>query len=808
MYLFESIWQDIRYAFRMMRSSLGLTTVAILSLALGIGATTAIFCVMNALILKPLPVREPGQLVEVRRSDGPDVHTYETWREIRNQQDTFSGVFAYSNQGTKFHLADGEEDHLVSGLYVSGDYFNTLGVPAVLGRTLVESDDQRGTAPVCVISYGLWQRQYGRSPNVIGRTILLNRHVVEVVGVAPRSFFGVDIGDTFEVIVPIETERIFDGKPALDDPEAWWLIVDGRLRPGVSISQASARLRILGPAIYKASHRSLTLLAGPIRPYTRYLYGEIVSLMMIMVGVVLIIACMNLANLLLARCTKRQREIATRIALGASRSRLIRQLITESIAVSFMGAAVGLVVARWGSKMLVTAISIPHYPTFLDLSWDTRLVVFTTATTLLCALLFGLAPALRATHVPLYTAMKSGPTLRKGRHRFSGSLLIVTQVSLSLALLVSAGLLTRTLQALLARDPGYDPKGILLVEADSVGRDDNPQHQAFVGDELLTEFRSVPGVISVARLTLPSARTRTLMPNVIIQTPEGLESRHFSFIFFISSDFFKTRRAPLVAGRDFTAEDSKTSPGVALLSERAANMFFPGVNPLGLTYRQVNWESNMQENVEIIGIAKDINNRGPSYGPLPIVYRPIPQCVDTCSLGRYELRFAGLLPGIRESVKKSAANIDSHLALNLSLLSDDASEATQRNRITAIIASIFGLLTVVLAVIGIYGVTSYATSQRTQEIGIRMALGAQPGNVFRMIVGEAITVVFAGVALGVALGFYAAQTIRGMLFGVTPTDPLTFIFAAGLMLSVAAIAAFLPAYRASKADPIVALRFE
>jgi len=822
MALLESIGQDIRYALRMMRKSAGLTTVAILSLALGIGATTAIFFVLNALMLKPLPVLEPNRLVEVARSDIPNNHTSAIWNQIRSQQDILSSVFAYSE--TSFDLANGGEKHSVSGLYASGDYFHTLGVSAILGRTLAASDDKRGAAPVCVISYGLWQLQYGQSQSAIGSMLLLDGHPFEVVGVAPRRFFGVDVGDSFEVIVPLETERIIHSRrPALDDPHAWRWSVVGRLKPGVSVAQADARLRVLGPTIFKASlppqadektWQSLLRLTLIVRPmpngisYPRYRYGQAVLLMMVMVGVVLIITCTNLANLLLARATRRQREIATRLTLGASRWRLVRQLLTESVALSIFGAAFGLFVARWGSEALVSAASSSRDPLFLDLSWDLRVVAFSLTTTVACALLFGLAPALRATRLPLYSAMKIGAAPGIGSHRFSGAPLIVTQVGLSMVLLVSAGLLVRTLQALLAKDLGYEPRGVLVVGVGWEGTDDDPQRQAFLGEELLTQFRSVPGIVSAARSA--STAPGTSQPIAIIHMPAGPERRYPIFPIFVSPGSFRTRQTPLPVGRDFRPDDTQTSPAVVILSETAAHAFFPGVNPLGLTYRQFDPESNRrEESVEVVGIAKDVQYRRPDDAPLAIVYRPLAQCPATCSLpGRYELRFAGPLPEIRERVKNSARNVDSHLALDFRLMTDEDNEVIKRERLTAMLSACFGLLTLVLAAIGIYGVTSHATSQRTYEIGVRMALGARPGDVFRMITGEAIRGVGAGVALGASAAFGAARAMRGVLFGVTPADPLTFISAACLMLSVAAVAAFLPAYRASKADPIIALRVE
>ncbi|MHB8486246.1 MAG: ABC transporter permease [Candidatus Acidiferrales bacterium] len=753
----------MRYALRMMRGSVGLTAVAILSLALGIGTTSAIFSVVHALLLKPLPVMEPDQLAEVASPDGANRHSYAEWREFRDRQDIFSGTFAFNWVDTEFNLGEGEEKQTVSGLYVTGDFFHTLGVPAILGRTLRASDDHPGSGPVCVLGYGLWRREYGQSPSVVGHTVLLNGHPFNIVGVAPRSFFGVQVGDKPEVFVPLEMERIFQDyqmlaghmTPALDDPSATLLKIIGRLKPGVSVSQANTRLQVLGSEIDKALPPIIndrtgrpfppgTFVARPMPngiSYTRYVYGNTVVLLLLMAGVVLVITCTNLGNLLLARAMRRQGEIATRLALGATRRRLVRQLLTESVALSAAGGAVGLVFAHWGSDVLVSAISSPGESTYLDLSWDPKLVMFIAGIIFSCALLFGLAPAVRATDVSLYSAMKNGSTLGTGRHRFSNAVLIVAQVTLSMALIISAGLLVRTLHALVSKNPGYEARGVLVVEASSEAKKESAQRQGFEGDELLTRFGFVPGVISASWSTSTSGAD---LPTVIVPRAGGPGSRYRSFVFFISPGFFRTRRTPVLSGRDFDAQDNNTSLPVAILSEQAAKTFFPGANVVGLRYREGDGEGDGQEySVQIVGVVKDIDYQRPNDAPLPVVYRPISQCALSCSaLGRYELRFASPLPNMRKRLQNSAASVDPQLILSFHLLSDELNNVIQRNRLTALIATFFGLLTGVLAMIGVYGVTSYATSQRTREIGIRMALGAQPGDVFRMILWEAIVIVF------------------------------------------------------------------
>jgi predicted permease len=838
----QTIWMDVRYAFRAMRKSPGFTAVAVLSLALGIGATTAIFSIVDALMLRPLPVTDPQRLVLVERAGGGQF-SYRVWAQIRDQHDVFSGVFAYMQ--TTLPLAARGEKQSIPGIYVSGDYFNTLGVSAIRGRTLLPSDDQRGASLVCVISYGFWLRQLARSSGVIGKTLSLGGQQFEVVGVTPPSFFGLDVGETFDVMVPLESERIVDARQsAINAPQSiWWklprvgsvldtdtwrLSVGGRLKPGIDTQSASARFRILAPAIFQAAlppeaddearqrelRRTMVAYAIPNGiSFTRELYGEATTLMMVMAGIVLVIACANLANLLLARSTSRQRELATRLAHGASRWRLVRQILTESLVLSALGASFGIVIARWGGKLLMSAICTSMggpvgNAQYLFLPFDVRLLGFTAMTAIMSALLFGLAPALQASHLSPYLAMKIGPTGLTSRRDSSRSWLVIAQVALSMTVLVGAGLLVRTIQKLMAQDQGYDPKGVLTVQAGLADGDDSPQRQAFLARELLSKFRSLPGALSAARYA--SAHITSMKPNVIAQPPGAPESRILSVFILASPGYFQTLHVPLFAGRDFSEEDTAMSPAVAILSETAARRFFPGINPLGLTFRQVDEGTGQQSAVQVVGITKDRQEQVRTNGqPYPMVFRPIAQCSSPCPLfGTYELRFVGPLSRITKSAEDAARDVDSHLALEFRLESDIANEAYQREGMSATLATLFGALTLVLAAIGIYGVTSYATAQRTTEIGVRMALGAQPRDVLRLIVGESLRIVLIGVVLGALGAFSASRLIREMLFGVTPADPLTFALAAALIVVLALVAALLPAYRALKTDPIIALRAE
>jgi len=828
--LLESTTQDIRYALRTMRTSPGLTAVAVLSLALGIGATIAIFSIMYALAFRPLPVAHPEQLISVDgQLVGDNRYSYAEWEFFRERQDIFADAFAYNHVDTDFNVTDANQHEESPGLYVSGNYFRALGVPAVLGRVLQPSDDQPGAPPVCVLGYKLWRQLYNQSKNILGRTILANGHEFQIVGVAPRSFFGVDVGYRFEIFMPLEAEKTYKDyallyghqTPSLEDPDATLLSIIGRLKPGESVSQANAGLRVLTAEMYMAlspksnkTNGRRSTVPAPLMAHALSSSADswlenmnVVLFLMVMAAVSLVIACANLGNLLMARATKRQGEIATRLALGATRWRLVRQLLTESVALSLVGAAAGLLVERWSSEALLWALSWPDYKLLLDLSWDTRLVVFAVGIALACAILFGLAPAIRATGISIYSAMSNGVATAKRKNRFSNSLLVVMQVALSMALLVSAGLLARTLHAFLAADPGYDPLGVLTAQATWNGSAESPQRAAFVGGQLLTAFRSVPGVISASWSRVDS---QMYLAQLTVHKPGSPERHLGSYNMYVSSDFFRTRRAPMLAGRDFNNADTASSLPVAVVSKTLADTLFPGVNPVGFRFRENDSNDKGQPyDVEVIGVTADMQYRRPDLGPLPILFRPVSQCSSCLGMGGYEVRVAGMFPEMTKRLESAAATVDSHVVLKCDLLSNAFNGVVlHRNRAMELIAMAFSLFVGLLAMIGVYGVTSYATSQRTREIGIRMTLGAQPTNVFRMILGETITVVFVGVALGVPAGLGAAQMIRGMLWGVTASDPVSFAGAAFIMLFIGGTAAFLPARRAAKADPVIALRFE
>ena len=816
--------QDARYAFRALRQSPTFAAVAVLSLALGIGANTAIFSILNAVVMKPLPVRDPGRLGHLFRQ-GDDSFTYPVWEKVRDRQDVFSSVLAYSEM--TFDLSDGGEKKPVQGIYASGDYFRTLGVPAAIGRVLIPDDDRPGATPAAVLSYGFWQRAYGGDPHIGGRTVRLNGHLFQVAGVTPPSFFGLDVGDTFDVIVPLTSEALIDSdRPALNNRGMWWLTVMGRLKPGVSHPQAAARLRALSPAIFQAAmgndyapeHRQrfladrLDLKPAAGLSQLRDRYGASLLLMMGIVGLVLLIACVNIANLLLARASGRRREIAIRLAVGAGRGRLVRQLLTESVVLSLGGAACGAVLARWGGPAIVALISAPGESRFLDLSPDLRVLAFTAGAAILTGILFGLAPALKATRGATSEALKQGArglTERRGRWSL-GRLLVVAQVALSLLLLVGAALFVATLRNLSHQDLGFRSDGVLLVEPDLRAGKYSAERQSLVAEELLVRLRAIPGVHSAARAAITPIERGSWQWDVNVAVAGGGRRNVHTYFNLVSPGYFETLRTHVLRGRDFAEADSKGSPRVAIVNETAARRLFPGLSPIGQTYYAGSFDGSRKESpVQVVGLVQDAKYRSLRDVPPATIYLPISQDPTPAPVvGAYELRYTGAPSGIAGAVKEAARATDPRIALQLRFLSAQIAAALIQERLVAILAAFFGLLALVLASAGLYGVVAYGAARRRNEMAIRLALGATRRGVLRLMLRDLAGLVVVGVPLGLGASLACARLVRSMLFGVTPGDPLTLAGASGVLLLVAGIAGYLPARRAARLDPVVTLREE
>ncbi len=819
--LLETSVQDVRYGIRMLSKTPGVTLMAIVTLALGIGLNVAIFSVLDALLFKKLPITQPERLVQLKRANGDDNFTNVLWRQIRAQQDVFSGVFACSE--TMFDAAEGGEKKLVSGQYVSGDYFATLGVPALMGRALTEDDDRRGAAPVAVINYAYWQKQFSGDHGVLNRAITLDKHSFQIVGVMPRGFYGTDVGYQFDVAVPLKSERIIEPESSpLDRPNTWWLSAFGRLKPGVGLDKARARMRELSPRIVNAAlppdadantrdSYSAAIELFPAATGTSELrdaYGRALILLNVMLGMVLLIACANVANLQLVRFGARRREFAIRAALGAARGRLLRQLVMENLMLSAVGGALGLLMARYASRLLVLAMSEKNQPTMLDLSMDYRLLLFVVGLTVATTIFFGIAPALKLANVSPQSALKQESQVVAGRRRREWTrALIPVQVGLSLVLLFGAALFVRSLDDLLHQKLGFNKEHILLVNTDldkHQGTDAQRQQLAWTLQERLA---ALPGVASVSRSAVTPISGMSWQWDVKPESGKGDGQNLHVFVNLVSPGFFRTMATPLIAGRDFEARDTADSPSVAIVNQTAAMRMFEGSDPVGRFYRHIDNKKNSA--IQIVGVVCDAKYRrlrdpAPATIYIPITQNPSPMLV----IGSYEIHFSGASAGMTKEVEEAARSIDPRISMEFELLSEQVDDSLRQVKMIGGLASGFGLLALVLACVGMYGVMAYSVSRRTAEIGVRIALGAGRFSVLRMVMQESLKLVGIGLAIGIPGALVGARFVSAMLFGVRPMDPVSLIAAVVAISATAALAAYTPAARAARINPSNALRCE
>ena len=831
----DALWQDLRFGARLLRFNPGFAITAILSLALGIGANTAIFQLLNAIRLRTIPVKNPQEIARVaidHRTDAsgsfstryPDL-TYAMWEQIRVQQQGFSSVFAWAP--TQFNISPGGEAHNVQGLWVSGEFFDTLGVDPVVGRLLNPADDRLDCASSgAVISYSFWQREYARDPSAVGRTLSINRHPFPIIGVTPANFYGVEVGRNFDVAVPLCTEPMVNTEyTQLKSGTGWWLSVMGRLRPGWAVERAAAQLRATSPGIFEvalppelnpqyAKHfLQYKLTASPADSGLSELrrdYEQPLWLLLGLAALVLLIAAANLANLMLARASTREKEMAMRMAVGAGRGRLIRQLLAESLLLALLGAALGAVLARGLSQILVASLSTQSDPLFIDLAMDWRVFTFTTVLAVLTCVLFGLAPALRATSVAPGAMLKeSGRGVTPARSRFGlRRILVVSQIALSLMLLFGALLFARSLNNLANVNAGFQQDGILVTDIDFTPLHfSNDARRAFA-DQLLRSVRAIPGVDAAAIAAIVPLSGNGIAHDIFMGDsgePEG-EAPTASFN-RISPGFFATLQTPLLAGRDFEERDRIGAPNVAIVNEAFARKFLNGGRPVGARFR-VRTLTAASVSYQIIGLVKDTK-----YGDLredfqPIVYTPIAQFGSPASNAQIVMRSSMSLQSLTSAVKSAANQANPNLDVSFFPFHKMIEDGLLRDRLMARLSGFFGLLAVLLAMIGLYGVISYTVARRRNEIGIRMALGAAQRDIVRLVMAEATILLAVGLAIGTVLALATARTAAALLFGLKPTDVLTFATAlAGLSL-VAGAASLLPALRASRVDPMSALRVE
>jgi len=831
----EHLAQDLRYGLRTLRKNLGFTAVAVLTLALGIGANTAIFQLIDALRLRAIPVKEPQQLFTVQlastigvrgsQASGYPVLTNPVWEKLRDQQDVFSGVLAWGSNS--FGLTPGGEVRLAQGLFVSGDFFHVLGVRPLLGRVFTAADDRRGCGlPGAVVSYAFWQRELGGDPSPIGRKLTLNYHPVEIIGVTPPGFFGLEVGRSYDVAVPICAQAVLWSEGTwLDEGTVWWLNVMGRLKPGSTREKANAQLAVISPGIFQATLPSnypgenvkdylkfklAAVPAGSGVSWLRNQYSDSLSLLLGTAGLVLLIACANLANLMLARATTREHEFTVRFAVGASRTRLIRHSMTESLLLALLGGALGLFLAGALSKFLVASLGTEGDAPFLDLKPDWRLLAFTLGLASLTCILFGLVPALRASRVSPSEAFKSaGRTVTASRKRFGFRQgLVVSQVALSLVLVFGALLFSGSLSNLLAVDAGFSQKGVVIADLDLFRRVSVPYAaRVTFKQDLLQKIRALPGVVSAAEvdiLPLSGGSTENVVWIEGTNPASGLDS-----LFNWTSDgYFKATGIALLAGRDFSPQDTVSSPKVAIVNQTFARKLGLGMNPIGRTFRRQATPSEPEQSFEIVGLVADTKYSSLREEFRPIVFLTTFQDPRPGPFAQLVIRSGAPMAETVSNVRTLVAQASPLITLGFQPFETTILEGLTRERLMAKVSGFFGLLAALIAAVGLYGVLSYLVAQRTNEIGIRVALGAQRGDVLSLVLRNAALLLAPGLVLGAFLSVAAAQAARAMLFGLKPSDPGVLVAAMTGLGFISLLASVLPARRASRVDPMVALRYE
>ena len=821
--------QDIRSGARMLRKSPGFTFVALLSLALGIGANTAIFTIINAVFLHPLPVEEPSRVVELFTRDTKTVNTnalfqltatsFPNYQDFRDQNTVFSGL-----AGVTFPIpmnwGGRAEPQQLNAMLASANYFDVLGVKAYRGRTFLPDEDKKpGANSVVVLSYYIWSRDFGSDPSLIGRTISLNALPYTVIGVAPPNFKGtISLGPPDVLWIPISMrDYVLTGvaNTLLNNRRFRWVSIVARLKPETAVEQAESALKTIASALekeYPRENQGRTIALFPLNQSAlginqRRQFTLAGGVLMGVVGIVLLIACVNLANLLLAQAAKREKELTLRAALGAGRARLVRQLLTESAMLSLLGGAAGLVVALVGRKLLWS-----FRPPFLadgsiDLSFDNRVLGFTLAISLLTGVLFGLLPAIKASRTELNEILKAGGrggTLGWTNNRMRG-LLVISEIALSLVALIGAGLFVRSMQHAQELDPGFDAKNLFQMQFDlGTLRYDADHGQQFFRD-LIERAKSVPGVVN-ASVSSDGIFGGTIAGTVFREGAQTDPNNRGTLVQFddVSPGHFETLRIPLRSGRDFNDFDRENTLAAVIVNEAMAKLLWPGQEALGKRFTSFASPTTLYQVVGVVGNSV-VNQIGED--PQPVAYLPLRQ--QYSSSAALEVRTSGNPETLMATLRNQVQQLDRNLAFtNMQTATEILSQGLWAARMGAALLGLFGLLALVLASVGIYGVLAYSVAQRTGEIGIRMALGAQPGEVLRLVLRQGMTLAVIGAILGLVAALLLARTAANLLYGVSATDPLTYAGITVLLLSVALLACYLPARRATRIDPVVALRFE
>lgn len=809
----DEIGRDIRYAFRLLLKNRGFTCTVVVTLALGIGANTAIFSLIDALMLRWLPVRNPQELVQVsfqsRDSNGPRSLSYAIVGALADQREIFSGVAGFS--GHTFDVGASGFVSRVHGALVTGGFYDTLGLNPVVGRLLTPADDRPGAPLTAVISYGYWERQFALSPQVTGQTLLIKDRPVAIVGVTPQGFVGATVGSIADITMTASA------LPEIDPPAApllgrgnFWLIVLARPQNGLSLEAATSRLNAVWPHISEPliaphwppqqrkeiSTAKFQLQSGGTGwSYLREMYRKPLWVLMAAVAIVLLIACANVAGLQLARASARQREVAIRLAIGASRPRIVRQLLIESALLSLTGAAVGVGVAWMSGEFLVSMISTGFASLEFDLTPNSHILAFTLVVAVATGILFGVMPAVQTTAVSPVGALKENARAASPRFRLL-PFLVIAQVALSLVLLAGAGLFARTLQNLRHLDPGFKADGVLLVNFED--------RQAVIPPGLLEDVQRIPGVTS-ASFSTHTPLNGSIWSEPAVPAGQPIPQRDNAFFVGAGPHFFSTMQIQVLAGREFNDGDRPDGPAVAIVNEAYASRHFPNQNPVGQHLAaSVNGD---RKDLEIIGIVRNINAAGLRKPPPPMVFVAYQQ-LKPGGPRTLAVRVSGSAGPVAGALQQVLQPTLPGAPVDVRALSTQVSDTIVQERMLATLAGAFGALAVALACIGLYGLLAYNVAQRTTEIGIRMALGAHARRVVALVVIGGARLVLIGIVLGLPVAWMASRWLKSLLFGLTPGDPGTLAGAMAALLTAALFAAYLPARRASRVDPLVALRHE
>ncbi len=819
----ETLWRDLRYGVRTLSKNPGITLIAVISLALGIGANAAVFSLVDTLLLRPLPVFEPHRLVAFgtrdHHGDYPHGVSYRDFLDYRDQNTAFSGLTAFMPVQLAFSNS-GQNSEALLGYMVSGNHFSVLGVQSVLGRAFLPEEDRTpDTHAVAVISYGLWERRFGADPNVIGKSVNLNSHPFAIIGVAPKEFRGVEVIAAPEIWVPAMMQSVLlpNSPNLLEERDSHAFRVWGRLKDDLPMEQAQAAINTQAQGLaeaYPATNQGVRVQLFPqwearFEPGTGAALATASALLMGLVGLVLLIACANLANLLLARATVRGKEMALRQALGANRWQLIRQLLTESLLLAFLGALVSLVLATWAIEGLRSVKPGGGLPLNLDVQLDGRVLLFTAAIALVAAILFGLAPALRTSKINLVSALKGEESVLGQKTRRLGlrNALVIAQIAMSLVLMISAALFLQSLGKAEQMDLGIRSQHTVMGSVNlSLNGYDQTRGQAFYRDAV-ERIRTLPGVESVGLARFVPLDFSVGGHDVIIEGREvTTESEKVGIMSsVVSADYFRAIGTPVIRGREFGEQDDRNHQLVAIVNATMARQYWPDQEAIGKRFRLA---SRTAPPIEIVGIAKDGKYRQYFEAPQPYFYLPFLQNyrADMTLVIETQADAATLIAGLRREV----AALDANLPLTgvMSIEEFLQGRTFLGTQLISSLLGIFGLIGLMLAAIGIFGVMSYFVGRRTREIGIRIALGATRSDVLKLVLGQGMLMTVIGIGIGLAGALALSRLTASLLYGISASDPLTFLFIALVFAAISLLACYLPAQRALKVDPMVALRYE